>query len=159
MEEPPLEVHVQVDPAFEGQVAATSLLRAAETTLRGAQVQGRAELTVVITTDARVVELNKAYRGVAAATDVLAFGSTEATPQFVEAPGAGAYLGDVVISFPRAVEQATEFRQSVEAELSVLVVHGILHLLGCDHEIPEDRERMWLLQSDVLEKLGVVWQP
>ena len=65
------------------------------------------------------------------------------------------YWGDIVISYPRAAEQAARYGHSVEEELLTLVVHGTLHLLNYDHECIEDRERMWRLQDDVLERLGI----
>jgi probable rRNA maturation factor len=159
MAESALTVHVQVDPAIEQEVAPAALRRAANAAFRAQHSLCEAELTVVLTSDAHVEELNKAYRGVESPTDVLAFGSAEPTSQFVEAPSADAYLGDVVISLPRAQAQTAEFGLSLEEELSVLVVHGTLHLLGYDHEAAEGREEMWRLQGKVLQLLGVDWKP
>jgi probable rRNA maturation factor len=68
-------------------------------------------------------------------------------------------LGDIVISYPRAVEQAAEYGHSVLDELLILAVHGALHLLGHDHESAEDKEEMWCAQAEVLAELAIPWQP
>jgi probable rRNA maturation factor len=116
-------------------------------------------LTIVVTDDVHVRRLNRDYRGVDACTDVLAFGDRPEPGAFVSAPEASVYIGDVVISYPRATEQAADYGHAVEEELSVLVVHGVLHLLGYDHETPEDRDEMWRLQGAALGRLGLCWQP
>jgi probable rRNA maturation factor len=81
---------------------------------------------------------------------VLSFPADEADPDTGHR-----YLGDVVISFVRAVEQAIEGGHTVEAEMQLLVVHGVLHLLGHDHASKGEKERMWVAQAKVLESLGV----
>jgi probable rRNA maturation factor len=65
------------------------------------------------------------------------------------------YLGDVVISLVRAQEQARARGHGVEAEMQLLVVHGILHLLGHDHAEAGEKERMWMAQAGALERLGI----
>jgi probable rRNA maturation factor len=64
-------------------------------------------------------------------------------------------LGDVIISFPRAKAQAAEAGNELSAELQLLVVHGVLHLLGYDDQAPPERARMWRAQQIVLDDLGV----
>ena len=65
------------------------------------------------------------------------------------------YLGDILISFPRAKSQADTIGHSVIDELQVLVVHGVLHLLGYDHAIPEEKEEMWTIQREIFQQLGL----
>ncbi len=125
---------------------------------------GTSELTVVIADDDRVRELNRCYRGVDSTTDVLAFGGSaegaelgadwEVRHPFVEAPGAIAYLGDVVISYPRVLAQAEEQGHSPDRELALLVIHGVLHLLGYNHTTPEEEAIMWAQQEAILRRLG-----
>ncbi|NJM06932.1 rRNA maturation RNase YbeY [Candidatus Gracilibacteria bacterium] len=91
------------------------------------------ELSVLITDDAHIHELNRNFRGVDAPTDVLSFGDT-AEGGFVSAPGATHYLGDIAISYERALAQAAEYGHSEQRELAYLAAHGTLHLLGYDHE-------------------------
>lgn len=144
-------VEVQVEE--EGWAVDAEILRRAAlaTLLYGGSPP--AEVAVVVTDDDSLQELNRRYRGIDAPTDVLAF-PTESRGPFVGI-GEPAYLGDVVISYPRALEQAAEAGHSVEAELQLLAVHGILHLLGYDDEEREARARMWAAQSAILEDLQV----
>jgi len=133
------------------------LEKAVRAALKSSKVEGVVGLTVVITSDASICELNRLYRGIDAPTDVLSFGNAAGEAQL---PGADdAYLGDVVISYARASEQAAAFGHSVEEEIALLVVHGVLHLLGHDHEQADDRQRMWGVQDQALEMLGIQWRP
>jgi probable rRNA maturation factor len=87
----------------------------------------RGTVTVVITTDRRIRALNRAWRGLDAATDVLSFPAGDD-------PGPGRHLGDVVISRETAARQARHEGHAQATELRVLALHGLLHLLGYDHE-------------------------
>lgn len=144
-------VEVQVEEKV-GEVDAEMLRRAALATLLYGG-SSPVEVAVVVTDDASLQQLNRRYRGIDAPTDVLAFPNESRGP-FV-GMGEPAYLGDVVISYPRALEQAAEAGHTVEAELQLLVVHGILHLLGYDDEETEARARMWAAQSAILQDLRV----
>ena len=108
------------------------------------------ELTIVLTDDARLQELNRDYLKIDAPTDVLSFPASETDPQ----TGAR-YIGDILISVPRARSQAETAGHPVESELQLLVVHGVLHLLGYDHAEPEEKTHMWKVQAEVLETLGL----
>jgi probable rRNA maturation factor len=122
--------------------------------LRQQGVAEACELSILVTGDEALQELNRRHRGVDAPTDVLAF-PNEAKGPFVDAPGLTRYLGDVIISFPRARAQAAEAGNALSAELQLLVVHGVLHLLGYDDQTGPERARMWSAQQAVLEGLGV----
>ena len=74
--------------------------------------------------------------------------------RFVLPPGEPVNLGDVVLSYPRAIAQAHDFGHSVERELGYLVAHGVLHVLGYDHEADADRRRMRQREEEALEPLG-----
>ena len=108
------------------------------------------ELTIVLTDDARLQELNRDYLGLDAPTDVLSFPASETDPE----TGAR-YIGDILISVPRAQAQADAAGHPLESELQLLVVHGVLHLLGHDHARAEDKARMWKAQAEILERLGL----
>jgi probable rRNA maturation factor len=155
----PLQLHVLLDVAVSEKAKQANLRRAAEAALESAGREWTGELTVVITDDARVRELNRIYRGVDAPTDVLAFVGMGDRDDFVSSPEANPYLGDVIISYPRALEQAAEHGHPVEEELLILVVHAALHLLGYDHERGEDEDAMWRVQEAALARLGIRWQP
>ena len=113
-------------------------------------LSANADITSVLTDDAQLQELNRDYLGVDAPTDVLSFPASESDPE----TGA-AYLGDILISIPRATQQAQVAGHPVEAEVQLLVVHGVLHLLGHDHAETEEKSRMWAEQEKVLERLGL----
>jgi len=94
--------------------------------------EAKSELSVALIGDARIRRLNREYRKLDRATDVLAFSMREA-PMPSGCP-ATTMLGDVVISMPTAIRQAREAGRSIDAELAMLLIHGVLHLCGYDHE-------------------------
>jgi probable rRNA maturation factor len=108
-----------------------------------------ADLSIVITGDEQSRQLNRQFLEINAPTDVLSFPSGDADPDT-----GLVYLGDVLISVPRAQAQALAGGHAVSDELQLLVVHGVLHLLGHDHAEPDDKTQMWQLQSDILRQLG-----
>lgn len=152
---PPANIDLEIDPAYEDRVPAERLYQIAAAALRHGGAE-HAELTLVIADDALLQQLNRDYRGIDAPTDVLSFASHdegEGAPIFVTAPEALNYLGDVIISFPTAQRQADAAGHSVSDELSLLAVHGVLHLLGYDHASPEEEADMWARQAQILASL------
>ena len=152
------DIDVQVDEGFVQQVDETMLQRVAAATLQRVGVVS-ASLALVVTDDAAVQELNCTYRGVDAPTDVLSFAAHDA-PATGDLPPELAdlldrSLGDVVISLPYAARQAARFGVSTRAEICLLVVHGVLHLLGYDHDAAKEEAEMWALQEEILAGLGV----
>jgi probable rRNA maturation factor len=103
-------------------------------------------LTILITDDEQLRRLNRQFLENDEPTDVLSFPDGDLDPD-----SGTTYLGDIAISFPRAAEQAAAARHPVENELRFLVVHGVLHLLGYDHAEPEDEQRMWAAQEEVMK--------
>jgi len=150
-----VEVDVQVSPAYAGVVAEERLQTVAQAVLQreGGTGTSPAELTLVITDDAGIQALNRDFLGNDAPTDVLAFSALEEDGPFVAAPEASGYLGDVIISYPRAVAQAQQQGHAPGQELDLLVVHGILHLLGYDHADEEEKAAMWAKQDEILNAL------
>ncbi len=126
------------------QIADAVLLQEGQTT---------AEMTLVLTDDATIRELNRVFRHVDSPTDVLAFPAAGGA-DFVLPPNLPPYLGDVLISYPTALAQASAQGHPVEQELTLLIVHGCLHLLGYDHETEEERQRMWARQEELCAKLA-----
>jgi probable rRNA maturation factor len=141
---------ITVQEKFRGLISDQILLAAAETVLLEAEVQDSPSLSVRISDDKELQDLNSQYRGIDKPTDVLSFPTDFTDPDL-----GGRYLGDVVISYSRAEEQALSRGYSVEAELQLLVVHGVLHLLGHDHGGKKEKKEMWSLQSTILERLGL----
>ena len=129
------------------------LRQAASAALRHEAVEGPAEISLLLTDSARVRQLNKDFLGIDRPTDVLSF------PLGDTLPGAGHYLGDVAIAVPVAQAQADSAGHTLEAELALLTIHGVLHLLGYDHSANGDRAQMWSLQDRLLAKLGLEASP
>lgn len=148
----PYDVEVQAD--VETSESVLERVRTAAThTLERQEIAAPAALTLLLTDKARVRDLNRRYRDVDRATDVLSFPFGEALPD------GGQYLGDVVIALPVARAQAAAAGHTLEAELVLLAVHGILHLVGYDHAEAAEKARMWAAQAELLEELGVEAAP
>jgi len=145
-------INVQVDESFASEVDAADLARLVEATLL-AEGHPDSEVSVVVTTDEALAELNQQYRGVAGPTDVLSFAAQEPAPGFVSAPEAATYLGDVLIALPFTRRQAASLGRDLADELRLLAVHGTLHLLGYDHAEPGEEARMWARQDEILTGL------
>ena len=113
------------------------------------------EVSVTLTNNAYIHELNRDYRGIDRPTDVLSFALRESEePEIVDGPEADV-LGELVISVERAEEQAKEYGHSLRREIAFLTVHGMLHLLGYDHMEDDEREEMEQEQRFVMEQLGI----
>lgn len=100
--------------------------------------EGDAELSLALADDREIAALNERYRGRPRPTDVLSFSLREGA----HAERRGALLGDVVLGVEVAARQAARARRSLDEELTRLLIHGVLHLLGHDHERPAERARM-----------------
>ena len=142
-------IHIDINPALKSNLGPGLLKRAAQAVLRhqGAVAD---ELSVVLAGDARLRTLNRKYLGRDAPTDVLSFPTAGLNPETGRR-----YLGDVVISLHRAQIQARSGGHSLQEELQLLVVHGVLHLLGYDHATRAGKRRMWMAQAEILMGLGV----
>jgi len=113
----------------------------------------------VVLADAETVrQLNRLYRGRDEPTDVLSFASSESEVAFPVSPDEVASLGEVVVCLPVAEAQAEESGRPVAPEIAHLVVHGLLHILGYDHEEPFDAARMKAREDEVLQGLGYAGQ-
>jgi probable rRNA maturation factor len=154
-----MEIDIQIDPRYEAEAAAGLIDRAVRAVLDAEGVTDPVEVSVLVTDDAHLHELNRDYRGIDAPTDVLSFGAEDEgdQPAFVRPPDAARYLGDIALSYERVVAQAAEYGHSRERELAFLVVHGVLHLLEYDHErSAEDEAAMLARQDAVMERLGLL---
>lgn len=107
---------------------------------------------LTLTGDEHLREYNRRYRGLDEPTDVLAFAAQEKPldQRFQPPPGTEKWLGDIIISLPRARRQAKAARHSVDDEVRLLAVHGFLHLLGYDHAEPDEERRMTALTNRIL---------
>jgi probable rRNA maturation factor len=146
-------MHIQISEVLQSyglsQTVMTELLeQAAQAVLSRQATHAQEDASLVLTDEAQLQQLNKQYLGIDAPTDVLSFPSGD------DDPDSGAYyLGDVLISYPRASSQALAGGHPVEAELQLLVVHGMLHLYGYDHQDQESKATMWAIQAALLRQL------
>lgn len=113
-----------------------------------------AELSLVFVDNASMQAYNRDYRGLDEPTDVLSFPSGEIDPDS-DAP----YLGDIILSYPKAQAQAEAGGHPLAEELQLLTVHGVLHLLGHDHYEEDEKSAMWAAQDEILTTLGVGARP
>ena len=139
-------IHIESDFSFPEEL----LERAAHAALEHEDEPLEAELSIVLTDNEHLQELNLNDLGIDAPTDVLSFPASETDPE-----SGARYIGDILISIPRAQSQAEAAGHPLEAEVQLLVVHGVLHLLGHDHAEPEDKARMWKAQAEILKSLGL----
>lgn len=149
-----MNLDLQIDELYAGLVNITELEQVVMIALQQFDQTGAA-VTVVITGNETVQALNQQYRGLDAPTDVLSFGNT-VDPDFPQVdPAVLAHLGDIVIAYPIAEAQAVKAGHAVNEELTLLVIHGLLHLLGFDHDLPETKAQMWQIQAELMQKLGL----
>ena len=151
-------IHIQMEENVEAHgmrpdgsapVDVQVLEQAAGLTLQHMKAEPEVEVTLVLTGDRQLHQLNQQYLGIDAPTDVLSFpgGDTDPDTQTL-------YLGDIIISVPRAQAQAAAGGHPLTAELQLLVVHGMLHLLGYDHAEDAEKAAMWAAQAEILQLLG-----
>lgn len=149
------EIAVSVEEEFRGVVDEVWIRRIAETILIAEGMAPPYEVSLVVTDSETVRQLNRDYRGVDEHTDVLAFhmlSQKRADDFFALPPDGITRLGEVIISYPQAVEQAKEQGHSIERELTLLVIHGILHLLDYDHEESDEEAEMRTRERELLQK-------
>jgi probable rRNA maturation factor len=124
-------------------------IQAAQAALDAGAETPAGDLTILLTGDEEIRSLNNQYLQIDEPTDVLSFPAGYTDPD-TDTP----YLGDVIISLPRAQEQASKGEHTLEQELQLLVVHGVLHLLGFDHLEEADQNEMWAVQAEALAQLN-----
>lgn len=120
-------------------------------------VESGSELSVTFVTNEKIQEINRQYRNKDYATDVISFALEEMGEGEIEVTGGDMprVLGDIIISVKKAEEQAEEYGHSFEREIGFLAVHGLLHLLGYDHEVEEDEKIMFDRQRAILDEYGL----
>ena len=153
-----IQLSIRIEKPFVSLVSKQWLRQAVKLTLIHTGISSPVELGLVIAGDDTVHELNRSYRSVDSTTDVIAFALSERRAKaepFITPPDDVNHLGEVIISYPQAKRQADEQRHPLERELALLVAHGVLHLLGYDHELPEQAQKMRALESQVMDAIEV----
>ena len=150
-----MEINVLFDKGLKDCLEVSWLKAIAKQVLVSEHANPSAEMGLVIARQGKVRQLNKAYLERDEPTDVLAFSMLEEEnaarhQPFVTAPDGIAHLGEVIISYPQAVKQAGEHRHSVKREVATLIIHGVLHLLGYDHDTPEPKRLMSTREAAIL---------
>lgn len=143
-------IDINLNPDLDLTLDSGLLVKACQATIRETQPGREIEVTLVVTDDAQVKELNRQFRKLDMVTDVLSFPSDE-----IDLDTGLPYLGDILISYPQAQLQALQAGHPVESELQLLTVHGMLHLLGFDHASEEEKKEMWTIQASILGNLGL----
>ncbi|WP_461201077.1 rRNA maturation RNase YbeY [Anoxybacillus sp. TBDG-1] len=116
-----------------------------------------AEVSITFVDNEKIREINRDYRGKDQPTDVISFALEEMGEEEIEIVGVDVppVLGDIIISVPKAREQAEQYGHSFMRELGFLAVHGFLHLLGYDHETEEEEKEMFTKQELILQQFGL----
>jgi len=153
-----IELDIMVESGDWGSVDDAEPLaqRAAEAATVVAGRDGEAlEVSVMLTDDAQIRELNRTFRGKDKATNVLSFPAPELPGAGLPGNPAPRHLGDIALAYETLAREAEEESKPLAHHFAHLVVHGVLHLLGYDHEVESEAERMEDLEVKALSTLGI----
>lgn len=145
---------IEIDEQFQDKISPELLLNVVQAVFLHQKISEDSGVTVQISDDTTLKELNLQYLGIDAPTDVLSF-----PLPFDDPETGGKYLGDIIISFQKASEQANAGNHAVIEEIKLLIVHGMLHLIGYDHSSPDEKAEMWQIQDQLLTALGIDARP
>ncbi|MDP6142184.1 MAG: rRNA maturation RNase YbeY [Dehalococcoidales bacterium] len=153
-----MEISILFDKGLKDCLEVSWLKAIAEQVLTSERADPDVEMGLVIASQKKSRQLNKTYLGKDRPTDVLSFpmldkGSTANQLSFAIPPDGIVHLGEVIISYPQAVKQAEEHCHSVKKEIAILIIHGVLHLLGYDHDTLEPRRVMSTAEMTILNSL------
>lgn len=123
--------------------------------LAGRPELSEAEVSITFVDDQQIKDLNRDHRGLNKPTDVLSFSQLEGEELAALPEGEPVLLGDIVVSLERCAEQAADYGHSFDRELGFLVAHGMLHLLGLDHQTAEEEAAMMARTEEILGGLGL----
>jgi probable rRNA maturation factor len=140
---------IDVLPEFTEFIDIDSINKAGQTTLDLDPSRSKVDLSVAILDNAGIKELNLQFRGINQPTDVLSFPDEEIDPDTKNL-----YIGDVIISYPYALEQSKKAGHPLKNELQLLTIHGVLHLLGYDHSNKKEKKLMWEKQEEILQLMN-----
>ena len=123
--------------------------------LRYENVSNNCEISVTIVDNEEIHQINLKHRGIDRATDVLYFPLIDFEKESLPTDGSKIYLGDIIISIERAMEQAKEYGHSIDREVGFLTAHSMLHLLGYDHMVEDEEKVMFKKQEEILNNLNL----
>lgn len=155
----PDEIEVSVKEDFRELVNKDKMQRIVQLVIELENAPSPCEMSIVFTDSETIHRLNRDYRGIDHPTDVLSFcmasGEEKDALSFILPPDDIAHLGEVIISCPQAVEQAAVQEHPIDMELTVLLIHGILHLLGYDHEDTADEAKMQAREKQLMHDINL----
>jgi len=151
-------VGIQLKPGLDSPYDRKWLKFIISTSLALEDVQQPYEINLLVTDNSTIHKLNKKYRRIDRPTDVLSFAyaepySTTENIEFIAPQEDVNYLGEIVVSYPYIMEQAGKYAGSVEDELTLIIVHGVLHLLGYNHETAADAKKMRLRERSITSQI------
>ena len=142
-------VHIKCPIRYQALIDQTRIMEVINASFDLLELSTDLEITIAFVSNAKIRQLNKAFLMNDKVTDVLAFPTQEADP-LTHIP----YLGDIVIAVPKVKQQAEKNHLLLMEEIIILIVHGLLHLLGHDHDNANSKEKMWLIQNSILTSLN-----
>lgn len=142
-------INILVSDEFKEKVSSQMVKEIALAIITSQKLESTISVSIVIKNNDALQSLNRQFRQIDAPTDVLSFTSGETDPETGEL-----YLGDIILSFPKAEEQAKATGHSTDCEIRLLITHGFLHLLGYDHYDEAEKSKMWLAQNEILKPFG-----
>ena len=141
-------IHINLQPKYENLLVREELVTVVEKVLDYLNIID-SEISISFIENRQIRELNRMYRGVDSETDVLSFTFNEVNPET-----GYRMLGDILIAIPIAQNQATKMHHPLSKEINLLMIHGILHLLGYDHEMKQDKIKMVPIQKKLVHLVG-----
>jgi probable rRNA maturation factor len=145
-------IEVEIINEREFPVEPSPLIEACNAVIMNEQIMEPCAMTIVVTDDETIAQYNAQYRDVDAPTDVLSFPAE--MPDY-NPEGEARYLGDLMIAYPYTKAEAEREGHALNAMLSLVAIHGTLHLLGYDHDTEDNRAAMWTAQATALAELGI----
>jgi probable rRNA maturation factor len=151
------EINIDIKAPYRRRLTQKWLRAAVAHVLAAEGIKRPVELSLLVTGDEEVHKLNRDYRDIDKTTDVISFALSEnvADTEFVTPPDKISRLGEVIISYPQAIRQAKENKQTIKAEIAWLVVHGLLHLLGYDHQDDASEAVMRKREDKILKEIDL----
>lgn len=155
----PDEIEISVKEDFRELINKDDMRKIVQQVLEIEKAPSPYEISIVFTDNETIHVLNRDYRGIDRATDVLSFcmasGEEKEALPFILPPDDIVHLGEVIISYPQAAVQAAPQKHSIDMELTSLLIHGILHLLGYDHEDTSDEAKMQEREKQLFHDIEV----
>lgn len=144
-------ISIHVRKPYIRKVSKKRIIHVVKQTLIDQQQDESFDLSILVCSDMEITTFNKMYRQIDQPTDVLSFANNDIDPETNSRN-----LGDIVVSFDTAYSQAKQAKNDLQTEIDMLIIHGVLHLLGFDHDDVTNKSIMWKNQYKLHKKLGII---